>query len=472
MLELIIVTRQSLSFWRDNQRGLFAVHLAFHPDASVNFAEKAAKLRERLGMSPNLSPRADPTDFPIDPHVQATIGTDDIIDVGPSGRLDFSGTETARYFKRGEQVVSVEAQDYQQLRKLAEQMQATTDLRDTVSVNTVVDILVEWFQASAGEESESAPDYVLRKCTAAIADRAVVIPIHELYVESPIDMGRITIRPVDRRTLDTWMEQAFAEVSDRQRIQVAVNRWRAEMQGRAAAERRITAEPRRAVEVARREAESALALLALFHPAMFHPGFQSHCVLLGSQHVDSAVHVTLRENRYESKQNYMLPPFPIPWKLSNATIQEYRQLGLDDAAALLRSEAPTKYQKKVLEALLLFTRSALTRELSERLLYMIVALETLLLRDRSEAIAQNIAERVAFLVATKAADRQQVVAHVKAAYGLRSEFVHHGATVEEMQTVQNFMHHAWDFFNAALRNSSKFKTRDELFELIDHLKFS
>jgi hypothetical protein len=297
----------------------------------------------------------------------------------------------------------------------------------------------------------------------------VIIPINDLYLEGPIDMGHVTLRPIDRATLDSWIEEAVAGHENKRAVDVAIDRWRTEMQGKAAAESHLVAEPRRAVELSRRRSAEAVALLALFHPAMFIPEARSHCVLLGAQQIETATYVILREGRYESKQSHMLPPFPIHWKLSNVEIRQYRQMGLDHAAALLRTATPTDFQKALLEALLLFSRSALSRDFSERLLYIIVALETMLLRNRTEGIQQNLAERVAFLVTTDPKARQQVVADIKGAYHLRSEFVHHGATVEETETVKKIMYHTWNFLNLCLRNISAFKTRDDLFAYIDQL---
>lgn len=119
-----------------------------------------------------------------------------------------------------------------------------------------------------------------------MADRTVLIPVHELYVEGPIDMGRVTVRPIDRATLDGWIEQASAEVPQGESLEPAITRWRTEMQGKAAVERRLRPERRRAVELARRDAESALALLTLFHPAMLHLGGDRHPRVSGAVKID------------------------------------------------------------------------------------------------------------------------------------------------------------------------------------------
>lgn len=55
-----------------------------------------------------------------------------------------------------------------------------------------------------------------------MADRTVLIPVHELYVEGPIDKGRVTVRPIDRATLDGWIEQASAEVPQGESLEPAI----------------------------------------------------------------------------------------------------------------------------------------------------------------------------------------------------------------------------------------------------------
>ena len=65
---------------------------------------------------------------------------------------------------------------------------------------------------------------------------------------------------------------------------------------------------------------------------------------------------------------------------------------------------------------------------SERLIKLMVALESLVILDEREPVASNLGERAAFLVAKKSNDRIYVDGKIKKLYRLRSRAIHHGRT--------------------------------------------
>jgi len=65
---------------------------------------------------------------------------------------------------------------------------------------------------------------------------------------------------------------------------------------------------------------------------------------------------------------------------------------------------------------------------AERLIKLIVALESLVILDEREPVASNLGERAAFLVAKKPNDRIYVDGQIKKLYRLRSRAIHHGRT--------------------------------------------
>jgi hypothetical protein len=65
---------------------------------------------------------------------------------------------------------------------------------------------------------------------------------------------------------------------------------------------------------------------------------------------------------------------------------------------------------------------------AERLIKLMVALESLVILDEREPVASNLGERAAFLVAKKPNDRIYVDGQIKKLYRLRSRAIHHGRT--------------------------------------------
>jgi hypothetical protein len=60
---------------------------------------------------------------------------------------------------------------------------------------------------------------------------------------------------------------------------------------------------------------------------------------------------------------------------------------------------------------------------------------------------------------------------VKAAYGLRSRFIHHGQTVEDLDTTQEFLLIVWRFFLCLVLNNEKYANRTEWIDKMDEQKY-
>lgn len=443
---------------------------AYHPDAARNFAEKGTRLRGELHPTEPTATGGPPL-FATDVHVAATLGPDEIESFGPMGQMDYRGVETSRFVPVGDRHLGFAGEDFKAVVSLAEAMQRTSNLREKVSLNAVTDAVVRWLVDPEGVGDDNLPAFVLRTTEALVEERTILVPIHHLSLDEPFQVGRVQLRPISREVLTEWFREAASRWDEPIDLTPAENRWRQRMQGWASAALVIEAERERADEAATWEADRAICALRMFHPAMFDPRFRCHTTILGWENVRRTHRVYLRGEKFETIRDEMEIPPPLPWHLDVAEVTRLQGIGLSSLSDLFNEDRPTPFQSKLIEAVVMYSRSALRPDTSERLLYSIVALETMLLRDASEAIQQNVAERVAF-IATKSPERRlQIVHDVKEAYGLRSAFVHHGATVSELEVVTRFGLHVWDFFMTLVRNAKRFATRDELFALVDTLKY-
>jgi hypothetical protein len=127
--------------------------------------------------------------------------------------------------------------------------------------------------------------------------------------------------------------------------------------------------------------------------------------------------------------------------------------GLRELSAILAKDNRTELEEKIVTSILWFAKAtdvALTSRMGmspfdlamvkrssklvqakvmssyDRLLRLMVSLETLLIFNENEPIASNLAERVAFMVAKKYGERKGIVSFVKHMYGYRSAIIHHG----------------------------------------------
>jgi hypothetical protein len=112
---------------------------------------------------------------------------------------------------------------------------------------------------------------------------------------------------------------------------------------------------------------------------------------------------------------------------------------------VLIREDRTDYHEKLLAALLQYSKNCLARDPSDKLVNILVAVESVILQNENEPLGKNIGERMAALIGSTLEERKGILSNVGKTYGLRSSFVHHGKriSVDEVDTLKEFMMNAW-----------------------------
>lgn len=444
--------------------------LQFHPKAEQNFNEQASHIRSQIVAQLDLKLEKD---FGTEPYVDWVLPAQNMVSPSEIRACDATGRETARYRYSGSNVVGIEGEAFLDLRRLAEKMQRTPGLRSTVSIESVFDFLFDWVcTASAGNEAiQSASEFVLRRCDESVKQNTILIPIFGLILEKDLPVGGVLLRTVSRAEIDGWLLPLSEEVSPNH-LEIASRKWRKELQGNTVAEMTLYAEPQRAYEVARLATDDAVAMLRLFSSAVFEPGMQSFCTPVGTEKVEQVIYCRFEEGHFRGASKRLANLTDTSWRISAEDADLMLSKGLRLLDALLKEESKSEFQEKLLDALLLYSRATLESRLSEKLLYIVVAIESILLKNENEPIQSNIAERIAFSIGKTPDERKKIVQNVKATYALRSKFVHHGHGIDDLTTVRQFMHYAWLFFMSLVTIQNTIKKTDELISLLEDRKFA
>jgi hypothetical protein len=146
-------------------------------------------------------------------------------------------------------------------------------------------------------------------------------------------------------------------------------------------------------------------------------------------------------------------------------------MGLNTFESLVTQDDPNDFQEALINASLLYSRAALTPDPVEKLLHVCVALERILIRNKTEPIQDNLAMRMAWLSGHDSNARQRNSSIVKAAYGIRSGYMHHGQPVDDLQTVEEFLGIASIVLRNLTANAARFPTRAEFIEVLDKKRF-
>lgn len=446
--------------------------LEMHPQASQNYNKKAEELLARLCPAPE---RLKPKEIPTNPNIHVSHRFTPANTVGEMGFgwTDFTGNVAARAFGEGGQLLGLFDEDHTNLIRLSEGMQKSTNPRDVVSLQLLSELIFDWLkQKHRGASVPAMTEYVLAECEKQIEEMEVWIPISLLYIQSPFILGKITFRAITKTMVDDLEASVKAKCTKPEEfdsVQQFIERIRKEIQGLATATIKVEAEPRRAYEIAAAESENAMNILRFFATANFHPTKICYSAPWGKQHQDSDRYLLVKDDKIIGHTSGFSDRSRVHWNLSNEELQMYAETGLDVLSNLLKAEKLTDFQKSVLEALFLYSRSSLAKQLSDRLVYILVALESIFLKDCNEPIQDNISLRMAYMQPVSVEERHAITRNVKATYALRSSFIHHGhsISVDDTATLQEFVKNAWFSLQALVPLAVTEITKEEFFNNLE-----
>lgn len=447
--------------------------LQFHPDAKENFDEKSADLSRSVPLQSHDSSIAAPESFGIQPYVEKTLTDKDIRGINYSSQADPTGEEKARYYPANGNVLAIEGENFKRMTSLARQMQQTNTLRTKVAESTILDAIGEWLLGNKIDEIEKGlSDFVIDKCKEDIAAHTVYVPIFNLFIQAPVEIGEVVLRPIGPSDFADWEEHLRRQGYDQEHVEIWSQKWRKRMQGQAAAEMSLVAEPNHAYDLARNEAEKAIAALRIFSPAMLRINIRSHCAVRGQENEYKDFGVIVQEGEKLFDKEALKDPSGSFWKVGHTRMQRFLEAGLRDIGRLLKSDERSNFQERIANALRIYSRAAVEDDRTEKLLHIFVALESLLLRNQNEPISTNISDRMAFAIRQEPSDRREVAGSVKAAYGSRSKYLHHGERVKNPEELEEFMQFAWEFFINAVRSSDRFESKQEFIGELEEQKYA
>lgn len=454
--------------------------LQLNQDAAKNFDGKADELLKELTPHPNPPlRRASPLVEP-EIHVSSTFTEENIIGNIQENWFvtDRNGNEVGKFFEYKGGFVGLFNENYKNLVRLSERMQRAKELRDVVSGNLITDLIFTWVQGRhMNQISSPMTEYVLGECEKQVREIELWLPVAWLQIQSNFSVGKITFKTITKQMLDTWQARVPPARSPQEEAAIRhhFEQERHELQGYAAATIKLFAEPQKASEVAFEEAENAISILRFFSPANLSPRKVSYCTLSGKEHLESETYLTVNDGVIQTISSGATERSEPSWQLSRRMIASIREEGLDLLGELLTNEKRTDFQNDVLNSILLYSKSSLAKNYADKLVYILVALESLLLRDSNEPIGTSLRERMAVLISQTLDGRLSVIKNVKDTYGLRSSFIHHGKNIgiDELETLQTFMCNAWACLHVILtKNANHFSTKMDFIEAVERLKLS
>jgi hypothetical protein len=384
----------------------------------------------------------------------------------------------ARYISEIGGSIGLAGDDYQEFESLVAALHRSKAFASTVTPDRLEDAVFDWFlEARVQETPTGLCDYLLAVLGPKVRDWKIVIPIAGLRIEQRCPIGKIELGPVPAELIDSWITSFLnaGERAQEERTQLSErlqSRWRP-LQGYAAGFMSIRADHSRAQRIALKEAEAALEILRFFAPENFASRSTSYCVLRGRERGYGPQSIAVEGGNVTYHEGMIeLTGAPI-WEIRAPAMLELRGMALDAISGIYR-DPRTHFRQEILDALLLYSRVSITRERSEKLVILLAALESLLLKDDKEAPTQNLGERMALLIGNGLDERKRILATTREIYAVRSGFIHHGRAVpiEKSKALDLFMQFAWVALRRVLNARDAFTSRIAFLESIDDRKLA
>lgn len=439
-----------------------------HPSAIANFNEKAETLCGKLVIiASSVFPKK--SSFHPEFLVASEITEKDIIGDVKFSVPNVEGEEVGLGYLHKGKKIGLFHEGYLDLLKLSQNMQRTTALNSFVSVSFIKNNIIEWIKYKYLNETQSSMvDYIIDKCRKEVNEYEIWIPIPGISVQSDFKIGNMILKSISKDIIDLWLAN-----SNNKNELTYINNERKELQGHAATTIKLNAEPERAMEIAVTESEKAISILRIFSPANLSPHIMSFCTLAGYSNLEKRKYFLFNNGKlFMVRNDFVDIERYHSMVISDKTVSMFKDMGLQTLSDILCQESRNDFQDQVLTSLFLYSRSSIAKEISDKLVYILVSLESILLNDASEPITQNVGDRMAYLIASPKR-RQEVVQNVKEIYKLRSSYIHHGKNIsyEDGERVKKFMLNSWQVNQFLIHNINKFENKIKFIEYIDGIKY-
>lgn len=309
-----------------------------------------------------------------------------------------------------------------------------------------------------------------------IKELEIWIPISQLYIQAPFVFGKITFRAITKAMVDVWEASVLTKATKPEEVEAVrkgFERHRKDIQGLATATIKVEAEPQCAYEIAFEEIDRTMSILRFISLANLHPAKICYSAPFGKQHEDRYRYLFVEGGKIVGHTSGLTDTSRTQWNLTNEDLTTWSpELGV--LGMLLNKEKLTDFQESLLEALILYSRSSLAKQVSDKLVYILIALESSFLRDSSELIQDAISLRMAYMHDVSVEKRRAIVSNVKAVYKLRSSFIHHGQSigVDDTKTLTEFMMNAWLSLAGLIPLAASEITKEEFFNNLEERRLA
>ncbi|PTQ81936.1 HEPN domain-containing protein [Nitrosomonas ureae] len=446
-----------------------------HPSARENFNIKANAFMQLIKKSPKINRNTVTANSEI--HIAANITEKDIIGDLKESISDYRGNVVGRIFYLNNERYALEGDDYQELLKLAESIQRISVFREKLSQGFIEEKIFFWLEQrfKIHGEYKNFTDFLCDEATDIVKPITVRVPIASTAVQEPFQFCNAIIKNYSKDMIDK-MAPNPKNFKNKDHIKYAEQhllKFRKEYQGYAIVELQLECEPDYAKDFSLNETKRITDLLGIYSGAQIIPDIKCVSKAKGTENLETYnLVIDFGEDNSSISSGLLDVGSSQVWRISKEDIKRFNTCGLSLISEIATKTNPTEFESTVLNMAFIYSKAAFTSDPLEKLVYMLSALESTLLKSVNEPIQQNIAERLAFFISKELTERKAIVKNFRSVYEFRSKYLHHGHSSTELGELAMFFKNVWVFYVSLVKNSGRFDKKIEFLDAIDDCKLS
>ena len=425
--------------------------------AAEYFNEKAKEFLLELKPDQTIRPKVKDTESSLS-HIHTTvIDGKDILDFSEIGYVNsITGKQAAHYFLTDKGPIGLNQNIYVEFEKLLEALYEKAGINSVLSKEYLVKCIFKWFEdryKGVVSKDKEMIQYVIENSEKDIQKYKIAFPIDFIAIEKPFKIGDVNFDYITKDFCDELLNKMkFSSDSG--------VRFRKKYQGAVLASISIESEKQKCMELAHEKVSNALTILRFFSPSALNPDVPSYFGFKGRTYLPA--------DYYFSYKDYS--PIPIiteeiaekktsRWDVTNKLIEIFqRESGFKIATDMFFNINRTEFEELILNSIRLYERSVKAFEFQDKIVYVLVSAETLLLKNDTEPIQSNVGRKLAFLTENTAEKRKEVIKNLNEAYKCRSSYIHHGKRKDDWDILKTVQFTIWSAIINAIISSDKFKT--------------
>jgi len=444
----------------------------FHPHAEARFIELA---QEALKSVRSFGSARSSSSGTAEIHPVTNITADDVIGevrvVESSSNLLLE--ERGRYWTSNGLRVGWEGPEFDAIKDLVRKFENATPIKGRISNRFLLDETLNWLtETLEAKRSDTLPEHIAERCSSEIREYEIWVPVYRTYSASDFAIGDVEFKTVSKALLDQWYAHIPEDEAKNPEMAQWINRKRARIQGSIAARTRIKAEVNKAREIAQSDASEAVGFLRFLSPVNWTCKLVSHSLPVGKENTRQAMELFIEDDSVKNVVEASIEEGPPGWNIDEA---RHTSPGLLEALhKLTLNRNATEFKSDLYATILLHSRHSIAAEIPHKIVFVVAAIESLVIRDTREPIQKNLGERMAFIIGNSLAERKDVVRNVEEFYIVRSAFFHHGRLVksEETDIVDKFFFNVWFCLCRLLFQVDQYETKDKLLTVLEDRKLS